>query len=51
MRCLASLGYTPILTSSGEVHTIIRAKSPNELDCGNASGTAELSLLILSSLE
>ena len=34
-----------------EEFTIIRAKSLNELDCGNASGAAEYFLQILSFLE
>ena len=35
----------------GKEFTIIRAKSLNELDCGNASGAAEYFLQILSFLE
>ena len=39
------------LDASGKAHTIIRAKSSNELNYVNASGAAELSLQILSFLE
>ena len=51
LRCLASLGYTPILTSSGEAHTIICTKSLIELTAVCVAFAAELSLQILSFLE